>query len=82
MELMNDVLKPYLDKFVVVFLDDCCIYSKTAEEHVEHVRLVLEALNQAGLKVKASKCDFARNSVGLLGFLVTSEGLKVDPKKI
>jgi hypothetical protein len=82
MELMNDVLKPYLDKFVVVFLDDCCIYSKTAEEHVEHVRLVLEALNQAGLKVKASKCDFARNSVGFLGFLVTSEGLKVDPKKI
>ena len=82
MELMNNVLKPYLDKFVVVFLDDCCIYSRTAEEHVEHVRLVLDALNEAGLKVKASKCDFARNSVGFLGFLVTSEGLKVDPKKI
>jgi hypothetical protein len=67
MELMNDVLKPYLDKFVVVFLDDCCIYSKTAEEHVEYVRLVLEALNQAGIKVKASRFTPHRHLPSLSG---------------
>ena len=82
MELMNNILKPYLDKFVVVYLDDCCVFSKTAEEHVEHVQIVLDALHQAGLKIKAAKCDFARNSCAFLGFVVTHEGLRVDPKKI
>lgn len=81
MRLMQDVLKPYLDKFVVIFLDDVLIYSKNEEEHLRHIELVLQAFEKAKLRVKLSKCSFARKSTRFLGYIVSGEGLSVDPKK-
>ena len=80
--LMNDVLRPYLDKFVVVYLDDILVYSDTWEEHVAHLRAVLQQLRQAKLYAKLSKCDFAKKEVEYLGHVVGSGNLKVDPMKI
>ncbi|KAJ9546504.1 hypothetical protein OSB04_019047 [Centaurea solstitialis] len=82
MDLMNRVCKPYLDKFVIVFIDDILIYSKTAEEHGEHLRKVLEMLKREQLYAKFSKCEFWLKEVQFLGHIVTQEGIKVDPAKI
>jgi hypothetical protein len=82
MSLMNQVLSEYLDKFVVVYLDDILIYSNTLEEHAEHVRAVLETLRKEKLYCKESKCEFFRNEVKFLGYIVGAEGLKVDPAKV
>ena len=82
MRLMNNVLSEYLDSFVVVYLDDVLIYSKTEEEHLQHINMVLSKLEAANLHVKMSKCKFAQPSTPFLGFLVTSDGLKVNPSKI
>ena len=82
MALMNDVLRPFLDKFVVVYLDDILIYSKTGSEHLDHVRAVLEALKRHRLHVKLKKCVFAHASIPFLGFLVTSSGVCPDPAKV
>ncbi|KAJ9545125.1 hypothetical protein OSB04_024832 [Centaurea solstitialis] len=82
MDLMNRVCKPYLDEFVIVFIDDIWIYSKTAEEHGEHLRKVLEMLKRERLYAKFSKCEFWLKEVQFLGNIVTQEGIKVDPAKI
>jgi hypothetical protein len=82
MRLMNNVLKPFLDKFVVVFLDDILIYSKNEAEHVSHVKQVLDLLDQAHLRVRLSKCRFARRSTRFLGYIVSDQGLSADPKKL
>ncbi|KAJ9560990.1 hypothetical protein OSB04_006150 [Centaurea solstitialis] len=82
MDLMNRVCKPYLDKFVIVFIDDILIYSKTAEEHGDHLRKVLEMLKREQLYAKFSKCEFWLKEVQFLGHIVTQEGIKVDPAKI
>ncbi|KAJ9558426.1 hypothetical protein OSB04_013040 [Centaurea solstitialis] len=82
MDLMNRVCKPYLDEFVIVFIDDILIYSKTAEEHGEHLRKVLEMLKRERLYAKFSKCEFWLKEVQFLGHIVTQEGIKVDPAKI
>ena len=82
MHLMNQVLNAFVDKFVVVYLDDILIYSRTLEEHEQHVRLVLEQLRKHKLYAKESKCEFFRTQVTFLGFIVSDEGLKVDPKKV
>ncbi|KAJ9547079.1 LOW QUALITY PROTEIN: hypothetical protein OSB04_019622 [Centaurea solstitialis] len=82
MDLMNRVCKPYLDKFVIVFIDDILIYSKTAEEHQEHLRKVLELLKHERLYAKFSKCEFWLKEVQVLGHMVSEEGIKVDPTKI
>nr|GEU46887.1 putative reverse transcriptase domain-containing protein [Tanacetum cinerariifolium] len=82
MDLMNRVCRPYLDKFVIVFIDDILIYSKTKEEHDAHLRLILEFLKKEELYVKFSKCDFWLSKVQFLGHVINSEGIHVDPVKI
>ncbi|GJR09771.1 putative reverse transcriptase domain-containing protein [Tanacetum coccineum] len=81
-DLMNRVCKPYLDKFVIVFIDDILIYSRNKEEHVDHLRIILELLRKEKLYAKFSKCDFWINIVQFLGHLIDSQGLHVDPAKI
>ncbi|GJR80661.1 putative reverse transcriptase domain-containing protein [Tanacetum coccineum] len=82
MDLMNRVCKPYLDKFVIIFIDDILIYSKDKEEHEEHLKLILELLKKEDLYAKFSKCDFWLSKVQFLGHVIDSEGIQVDPAKI
>ncbi|GJY00518.1 putative reverse transcriptase domain-containing protein, partial [Tanacetum coccineum] len=82
MDLMNRVCRPYLDKFVIVFIDDILIYSKTQEEHVKHLRLVLKLLKKKKLYAKFSKCEFWLREVQFLGHVINGNGIHVDPSKI
>ncbi|GJV39773.1 putative reverse transcriptase domain-containing protein [Tanacetum coccineum] len=82
MDLMNHVCKPYLDKFIIVFIDDILIYSRNEEEHANHLRIILELLRKEKLYAKFSKCDFWIRMVQFLGHLINSQGLHVDPAKI
>ncbi|GJU27615.1 putative reverse transcriptase domain-containing protein [Tanacetum coccineum] len=83
MDLMNRVCKPYLDKFVIVFIDDILIYSRNKEEHANHLRIILELLKKEKLYAKFSKCDFWISIVAnFFGHLIDSEGLHVDPAMI
>jgi hypothetical protein len=80
--LMNNVLSKFLDRFVLVFIDDILIYSKNREEHEEHLRLVLQVLREHQLYAKFSKCDFFQKQVHYLGHVISKEGVAVDPDKI
>jgi len=82
MNLMNRVFFPYLDKFVIIFIDDILIYSKNWEKHVEHLRIVLHVLKEKQLHGKLSKYAFWLESVKFLGHDVSGLGISVDPKKI
>ncbi|KAL5547177.1 hypothetical protein UlMin_006864 [Ulmus minor] len=82
MDLMNRVFKPYLDRFVIVFIDDILVYSKTQEEHEEHLRIVLQTLRENKLFAKREKCDFWITEVKFLGHVISQEGISVDPSKI
>ncbi|GKD10411.1 putative reverse transcriptase domain-containing protein [Tanacetum coccineum] len=82
MDLMNRVCKPYLDKFVIVFIDDILIYSKNKQEHEEHLKLILELLKKEQLYAKFSKCEFWIPKVQFLGHVIDSQGIHVDPAKI
>ncbi|KAJ3669525.1 hypothetical protein LUZ60_011475 [Juncus effusus] len=82
MDLMNRVFKPYLDSFVIVFIDDILIYSKNEKEHEEHLRVVLQTLLDHQLYAKFKKCEFWLPSVSFLGHVISKDGLSVDPKKI
>ncbi|GJW13084.1 putative reverse transcriptase domain-containing protein [Tanacetum coccineum] len=81
-DLMNIVCRPYLDKFVIVFIDHILIYSKTREEHVEHLRLVLELLKKEKLYAKFSKCEFWLRKVRFLRHMINGNGIHIDPSKI
>src|SRR6266542_3814348 len=80
--LMNQVLKKYLGKFILVYLDDIIIYFKIFEEHKEHVKLVFEALRAASLMMKPKKCKFAQKELRFLGHIISAEGIRTDPDKI
>ncbi|KAL5740018.1 hypothetical protein ACOSQ2_029198 [Xanthoceras sorbifolium] len=82
MDLMNRIFRPYLDQFVVVFIDDILVYSQTAEDHDRHLRVVLQILRKKQLYGKLSKCEFWLPEIAFLGHIVSAEGIKADPKKI
>ena len=82
MDLMNRVFSPYLDKFVIVFIDDIPVYSGSLEEHAEHLRIVLKILRERRLYAKFSKCQFWLDKVAFLGHVISAEGISMDPQKI
>ena len=82
MDLMNRVCRPYLDQFVIVFIDDILIYSRSKKEHGDHLRQVLGTLRKEKLYAKFSKCEFWIRRVEFLGHVVSEEGIHVDPSKI
>nr|GEY14065.1 putative reverse transcriptase domain-containing protein [Tanacetum cinerariifolium] len=82
MDLMNQVCKPYLDKFVIMFIDEILIYSKSKEEHGEYLKIILELLKKEQLYAKFSKCDFWQESIQFLGHVINNEGVHIDPVKI
>ena len=82
MTLMNDIFREYLDEFVIVYLDDILIYSKTKEEHLKHLRLVLKTLKEHKLYAKLKKCELVRQKVEYTGHYISAEGITVDPRKI
>ncbi|GJY73122.1 putative reverse transcriptase domain-containing protein [Tanacetum coccineum] len=82
MDLMNWVCKPFLDKFVIVFIDDIFIYSRNKVEHEGHLKQIMELLKKEELYAKFSKCDFWLSKVKFLGHVTDREGIHVDPDKI
>ena len=82
MDLMNRVFQPYVDQFVVVFIDDILVYFKDAQEHEQHLRIVFETLRENRLYAKLSKCDFWLKEASFLGHIVSAEGIIVDPATI
>ena len=80
--LINNTLREYLDLFCIAYLDNILIYSKDLESHKEHVRKVLDVLKAKDLKLKLEKCELYKIEVEFLGYIVTTQGLKIDPKKV
>ena len=72
----------YLDKFVIVFIDDILVYSSIPEEHAEHLRTIVQILREHQLYAKFSKCQFWLDKVAFLGHVISAEGVSVDPQKI
>ena len=82
MDLMNRVFRPYFDKFVIFFIDDILVYSKSADEHALHLRIVLQTLRDELLYAKFSKCEFWLNEIIFLGHVVSGDDIFVDPRKV
>jgi hypothetical protein len=82
MYLINKVFMEYLDKFMVVFIDDILIFSKNEEEHDEHLRLVLQKLRENQLYAKLSKCEFWLKEVSFLSHIISEGGISIDPSKV
>ena len=82
MDLMNRVFRPYLDQFVVVFIDEILVYSRDEQEHEQHLKIVLQTLREKNLYAKLSKCDFWLKEVSFLGYIVSAEGIRIDLAKI
>jgi hypothetical protein len=82
MEYMNRIFHPFLDRFVVVYIDDILVYSKFEEEHAEYLRIVLGVLKEKKLFAKLSKCEFWLREVSFLGHVISKGGIVVDPSKV
>lgn len=82
MDLMNMVFQPYFDMFVIVFIDDILVYSKSDQEHVRHLRLVLNRLQKRKLYAKFSQCQFWLEIIGFLSHIILAKGIFVDPQKV
>ncbi|KAA3487485.1 retrotransposon protein [Gossypium australe] len=82
MDMMNRVFQPYLDQFVIVFINDILVYSRTEKEHDSHLRVVLQILREKQMYAKFSKCEFWLREVTFLGHVVSTKGIRVDPRKI
>ena len=82
MALMNKVFQPYLDKFVIVFIDDILVYSRNKEEHEQHLRIILQTLRKKQLYAKLSKWEFQIDEFVFLGHVISGWGVEVDLKKI
>jgi len=82
MECMNRIFHAYLDRFVVVFIDDILIYSKTEEDHAEHLKIVLQVLKEKKLYAKLSKCEFWLKEVSFLDHVISGSGIAVSPSKV
>ena len=82
MDLMNKVFHPYLNQFVIVFIDDILVYSKNVDEHAMHLKIVLQTIRDRELYTKFSKCEFWLNEVVFLGHVISRAGIFVDPRKI
>ena len=82
MNMMNKVFMEFLDKFIVVLIDDILVYSRNEEDHKEQLCLVLEKLREHHLYAKFSKCEFCFKEVGFLGHVISGEGIAVDPTKV
>jgi hypothetical protein len=82
MGMMNHIFRPYLDQFVVIYLDDLLIFSKSPEKHLEHLELVLSLLREHGLYAALEKCSFGVPEVDFLGHVLSAEGVRVDPTKV
>ena len=82
MDLINRVFRPFLDQFVIIFIDDILVYSKSEEDHAKHLRFMLQTLRDHQSYTKFLKCEFWLNKVAFLGHVVSKDGIQVDPKKI
>ena len=82
MNLMNRVFRLYLDKFIIVFIDDILVYSKSEVDHSRHLRLVLKKLRENQLYLKFSKCQFWLDHVSFLGHMISAQGILMDPQKV
>jgi RNase H-like domain found in reverse transcriptase/Reverse transcriptase (RNA-dependent DNA polymerase)/Integrase zinc binding domain/Chromo (CHRromatin Organisation MOdifier) domain/Retroviral aspartyl protease len=82
MHLMQQTLRSFLDDFVIVFIDDILIYSKTLEDHTQHLRQVLQVLQEKQLYAKLSKCDFFKHEIGFLGHVINEHGIKMESSKV
>ena len=78
---VNDTFREYLDDFLVTYLDDLLIYSNTLKEHKQHVGLIVQYLQDAGLYLKLSKCEFHIQKISFLGYIISLKGISMDPTK-
>ena len=82
MSVMNDIFRDLLDKFVLIYIDDILVYSKSPEEHLQHLKIVMQRLRDHNLLVKLKKCEFFKDNLKFLGHLVGKDGIQVDPDKV